>query len=196
MGVARTMVVRLTGDDRLALTMATAAERERQLQRALGECALSRSWIFTLGGCLISIPIGIKRKSLGPLVFYGTTGAMVDIIQGISLCEKELEELKAFMEEKKAGKHGGADGSGSVSGSESKERSGVPQDIAQTLGAMVDIIQGIGLCEKEREALKTFMEEKKAAKEGGADRAGSGVRDPGVGERSGISQDIAQTLPR
>ncbi|CAI5460672.1 unnamed protein product [Closterium sp. Yama58-4] len=128
------LVVRLIGDDRLALTMATAAERERQLQRALGECALSRSWIFTLGGCLIAIPVGIKRKSLGPLVFYGTTGAMVDIIQGISLCEKEREELKAFMEEKKAAKQGGADGAGSVSGSESKEGSGVPQDIAQTLG--------------------------------------------------------------
>ncbi|CAI5951484.1 unnamed protein product [Closterium sp. NIES-65] len=113
--------------------MATAAERERELQYALGECALSRSWIFTLGGCLISIPIGIKRKSLGPLVFYGTTGAMVDIIQGISLCEKEREELKAFMEEKKAAKQGGADGAGSVRESRVGERSGIPQDIAQTL---------------------------------------------------------------
>ncbi|CAI5492004.1 unnamed protein product, partial [Closterium sp. Naga37s-1] len=114
--------------------MATAAERERELQRALGECALSSSWIFTLGGCLISIPIGIKRKSLGPLVFYGTTGAMVDIIQGISLCEKEREALKAFMEEKKAGKQGGADGAGSVNVPGVGERSGIPQDIAQTLG--------------------------------------------------------------
>ncbi|CAI5492005.1 unnamed protein product, partial [Closterium sp. Naga37s-1] len=52
---------------------------------------------------------------------------------------------------------------------------------------------GISLCEKEREERKAFMEEKKAAKQGGADGAGS-VRDPGVGERSGIPQDIAQTL--
>ncbi|GJP65566.1 hypothetical protein CLOP_g22441 [Closterium sp. NIES-67] len=114
--------------------MATAAEREKELQRALGECALSSSWIFTLGGCLIAIPIGIRRKSMGPLVFYGTTGAMVDIIQGISNCEKEREALKAFMEEKRAGQPGAADAAGSSSrGSGLTERSGVQQDIAQTL---------------------------------------------------------------
>ncbi|KAJ6855221.1 hypothetical protein NC651_040020 [Populus alba x Populus x berolinensis] len=37
----------------------------------------------------------IKRKSFGPLVFFGTTGTMLDIIMGISQCEREHEEGKA-----------------------------------------------------------------------------------------------------
>ncbi|CAI5928931.1 unnamed protein product [Closterium sp. NIES-64] len=73
-------------------------------------------------------------------------------------------------------------------------RSQIPfPSLSRLSRAMVDIIQGISLCEKEREELKAFMEEKKAAKQGGADGAGS-VRESRVGERSGIPQDIAQTL--
>ncbi|KAJ6855235.1 hypothetical protein NC651_040029 [Populus alba x Populus x berolinensis] len=37
----------------------------------------------------------IKRKSFGPLVFFGTTGTMLDIIMGISQCEGEHAEGKA-----------------------------------------------------------------------------------------------------
>lgn len=36
--------------------------------------------------------MGIKRKSLAPLVFFGTTGTMLDIIMGISACEREHAE--------------------------------------------------------------------------------------------------------
>lgn len=36
--------------------------------------------------------MGIKQKSLAPLVFFGTTGTMLDIIMGISACEREHAE--------------------------------------------------------------------------------------------------------
>ncbi|KAK3019417.1 hypothetical protein RJ639_004574 [Escallonia herrerae] len=50
------------------------------------------TWVFSVAGALIAIPVGIKRKSLAPLVFFGTTGTMVDIIMGISACEREHAE--------------------------------------------------------------------------------------------------------
>lgn len=43
-------------------------------------------------GALIAIPVGIKRKSFGPLVFFGSTGTMLDIIMGIQACEREHAE--------------------------------------------------------------------------------------------------------
>ena len=36
--------------------------------------------------------MGIKKKSFAPLVFFGTTGTMLDIIMGISQCEREHAE--------------------------------------------------------------------------------------------------------
>jgi hypothetical protein len=36
--------------------------------------------------------VGIKKKSLAPLVFFGTTGTMLDIIMGISQCERDHAE--------------------------------------------------------------------------------------------------------
>ncbi|GJU41009.1 hypothetical protein Tco_1193966, partial [Tanacetum coccineum] len=50
------------------------------------------TWVFSVAGALVAIPVGIKRKSLAPLVFFGTTGTMVDIILGISACEREHAE--------------------------------------------------------------------------------------------------------
>ncbi|RVW49909.1 hypothetical protein CK203_093831 [Vitis vinifera] len=50
------------------------------------------TWVFSVAGALLAIPVGIKRKSLAPLVFFGTTGTMVDIIMGISACEREHAE--------------------------------------------------------------------------------------------------------
>lgn len=50
------------------------------------------TWVFSVGGALLAIPVGIKRKSLAPLVFFGTTGTMLDIIMGISACEREHAE--------------------------------------------------------------------------------------------------------
>lgn len=50
------------------------------------------TWVFSVAGALIAIPVGIKRKSLGPLVFFGTTGTMLDIIMGINECEREHAE--------------------------------------------------------------------------------------------------------
>ncbi|XP_076895653.1 uncharacterized protein LOC143548339 [Bidens hawaiensis] len=59
------------------------------------DCSVSNAlgtWVFSVAGALLAIPIGIKRKSLAPLVFFGTTGTMVDIILGISACEREHAE--------------------------------------------------------------------------------------------------------
>ncbi|KAJ0785605.1 hypothetical protein HanOQP8_Chr02g0045081 [Helianthus annuus] len=59
------------------------------------DCSVANAlgtWVFSVAGALLAIPIGIKRKSLAPLVFFGTTGTMVDIILGISACEREHAE--------------------------------------------------------------------------------------------------------
>ncbi|KAK8951408.1 hypothetical protein KSP39_PZI004043 [Platanthera zijinensis] len=59
------------------------------------------TWFFSAAGALIAIPVGIRKKSLGPLVFFGTTGTMLDIIIGISQCEREFAERQIrLMEEK------------------------------------------------------------------------------------------------
>ncbi|XP_010534648.1 PREDICTED: uncharacterized protein LOC104810143 [Tarenaya hassleriana] len=61
----------------------------------LEECSVSNAlgtWVFSVLGALAAIPVGIKRKSLAPLVFFGTTGTMLDIIIGVSQCEREHAE--------------------------------------------------------------------------------------------------------
>ncbi|XP_048332462.1 uncharacterized protein LOC107406803 [Ziziphus jujuba] len=63
--------------------------------KQLEDCSVSNAlgtWVFSVAGALIAIPVGIKRKSFGPLVFFGTTGTMLDIIMGINACEKEHAE--------------------------------------------------------------------------------------------------------
>ncbi|CAN0896685.1 hypothetical protein LINGRAHAP2_LOCUS18640 [Linum grandiflorum] len=64
------------------------------------ECSVANAmgtWFFSAAGALIAIPVGIKRKSLAPLVFFGTTGTMLDIIMGISQCEREHAERQAML---------------------------------------------------------------------------------------------------
>ncbi|CAL5414484.1 unnamed protein product [Camellia sinensis] len=62
------------------------------------------TWVFSVAGALLAIPVGIKRKSLAPLVFFRTTGTMLDIIMGISQCEREHAErqMKLFEEQNAA----------------------------------------------------------------------------------------------
>uniref|UniRef100_A0A7I3ZCW6 Uncharacterized protein n=1 Tax=Physcomitrium patens TaxID=3218 RepID=A0A7I3ZCW6_PHYPA len=44
----------------------------------------------------IAIPVGIKKKSLAPLVLLGSNGAMLDIVQSFADIEREwLEEEQA-----------------------------------------------------------------------------------------------------
>lgn len=63
-------------------------------------CSALGTWVFSVAGALIAIPVGIKRKSLAPLVFFGTTGTMVDIMLGISACEREhAERQQKLLEE-------------------------------------------------------------------------------------------------
>ncbi|KAL1820503.1 hypothetical protein DCAR_0416838 [Daucus carota subsp. sativus] len=70
------------------------------------ECSVANAlgtWVFSVAGALIAIPVGIKRKSLAPLVFFGTTGTMVDIMLGISACEREhAERQQKLLEEQNA----------------------------------------------------------------------------------------------
>ncbi|KAH7858929.1 hypothetical protein Vadar_029482 [Vaccinium darrowii] len=72
----------------------------------LEDCSVSNAlgtWVFSVAGALLAIPVGIKRKSLAPLVFFGTTGTMLDIIMGISQCEREHAERQLkLLEEKNA----------------------------------------------------------------------------------------------
>ncbi|XP_018848061.1 uncharacterized protein LOC121247666 [Juglans microcarpa x Juglans regia] len=61
----------------------------------LEDCSVANAlgtWVFSVAGALLAIPVGIKRKSLAPLVFFGTTGTMLDIIMGITACEREHAE--------------------------------------------------------------------------------------------------------
>lgn len=55
-------------------------------------CSALGTWVFSVAGAVLAIPVGIKRKSLAPLVFFGTTGTMLDIIMGITQCEREHAE--------------------------------------------------------------------------------------------------------
>ncbi|TXG52948.1 hypothetical protein EZV62_022117 [Acer yangbiense] len=66
-------------------------EKIRKAALFSGRNALG-TWVFSVAGALLAIPVGIKRKSLAPLVFFGTTGTMLDIIMGISACEREHAE--------------------------------------------------------------------------------------------------------
>ncbi|AES97730.1 hypothetical protein MtrunA17_Chr5g0424161 [Medicago truncatula] len=64
-------------------------------EKHLEDCSVSNAlgtWVFSVAGALLAIPVGIKRKSLAPLVFFGTTGTMLDIIMGITACEREHAE--------------------------------------------------------------------------------------------------------
>ncbi|KAL6296863.1 hypothetical protein ACE6H2_005005 [Prunus campanulata] len=68
----------------------------------LEDCSVSNAlgtWVFSVAGALLAIPVGIKKKSLAPLVFFGTTGTMLDIIMGITQCEREhAERQKQLLE--------------------------------------------------------------------------------------------------
>lgn len=55
--------------------------------------------MFSVLCALVAIPVGIKRKSLAPLVFFGTTGTMLDIIIGVSQCEREHAEHQMKLQE-------------------------------------------------------------------------------------------------
>nr|CAB3465887.1 unnamed protein product [Digitaria exilis] len=74
-------------------------------EKQLEDCTVSNAlgtWFFSVAGALLAIPVGIKKKSLAPLVFFGTTGTMLDIIMGISQCEREhAERQMKLLEEQK-----------------------------------------------------------------------------------------------
>ncbi|XP_019182390.1 PREDICTED: uncharacterized protein LOC109177451 [Ipomoea nil] len=77
------------------------AGQDAQPVKQLEECSVSNAlgtWVFSVAGALLAIPVGIKRKSLAPLVFFGTTGTMLDIIMGISACEREHAERQKLLE--------------------------------------------------------------------------------------------------
>ncbi|KAJ7559516.1 hypothetical protein O6H91_04G089100 [Diphasiastrum complanatum] len=66
--------------------------RLQKVHKQLEDCSVTGSWIFSIAGALLAIPVGIKRKSLAPLLFFGTTGAMLDIWVTVSNCEREYQE--------------------------------------------------------------------------------------------------------
>jgi len=56
-------------------------ERER-----LAECVLSSSWVGTAVGCALAVPMGVRRKSLTPLLVLGVGGTLVDMGVGLARC--------------------------------------------------------------------------------------------------------------
>lgn len=74
-------------------------------------CSALGTWFFSVAGALVAIPVGIKKKSLAPLVFFGTTGTMLDIIMGISQCEREhAERQMKLLEAQNLSANASADG--------------------------------------------------------------------------------------
>ncbi|ONK67204.1 uncharacterized protein A4U43_C06F17510 [Asparagus officinalis] len=84
--------------------MATMGGGSNEVKK-LEDCTVANAlgtWVFSVLGALVAIPVGIRRKSLAPLVFFGTTGTMLDIIMGISQCEREhAERQMKLMEEQR-----------------------------------------------------------------------------------------------
>ncbi|KAF9687233.1 hypothetical protein SADUNF_Sadunf02G0072300 [Salix dunnii] len=104
--------------------MAAGKENVKHLE----ECSVAKrekteDWTFVcntailaISRALLAIPVGIKRKSFAPLVFFGTTGTMLDIIMGISQCEREHAERQAKLLE---AQNSAGDASFTLTGSES-----------------------------------------------------------------------------
>ncbi|KAJ6405280.1 hypothetical protein OIU85_021263 [Salix viminalis] len=94
-------------------------EAGKENVKHLEDCSVSNAlgtWVFSVAGALLAIPVGIKRKSFAPLVFFGTTGTMLDIIMGISQCEREHAERQAKLLE---AQNSAGDASITLTGSES-----------------------------------------------------------------------------
>ncbi|KAF8109893.1 hypothetical protein N665_0089s0014 [Sinapis alba] len=69
-------------------------EKEKHLKECTDSNDALQTWVFSVLGALVAIPVGIKRKSLGPLIFFDTIGTMLDIIIGVTQCEREHAELQ------------------------------------------------------------------------------------------------------
>lgn len=52
----------------------------------LAACVLSSSWLGTAAGCALAVPIGIRRKSMAPLLVFGIGGTLVDMGVGLVRC--------------------------------------------------------------------------------------------------------------
>jgi hypothetical protein len=59
-----------------------ASPEEDELQRDLAECTLNGSWLFTLAGVALSVPLSLRFKSYNPVVYCGLTGTMLDLVTG------------------------------------------------------------------------------------------------------------------
>ncbi|KAL7263236.1 hypothetical protein ACSBR1_001417 [Camellia fascicularis] len=51
----------------------------QETEKHLEDCSVSNAlgtWVFSVAGALLAIPVGIKQKSLAPLVFFGTPSVL------------------------------------------------------------------------------------------------------------------------
>jgi len=53
----------------------------------LAACVLSSSWVGTAAGCALAVPVGLRRKSLTPLLVLGMGGTLVDMGVGLVKCK-------------------------------------------------------------------------------------------------------------
>eukprot|EP00850_Spirogloea_muscicola_P001179 SM000004S15049 [mRNA] locus=s4:1044654:1044956:+ [translate_table: standard] len=73
---------------------------DEEVAAALGECSLTGSWVFSVAGAALAVPLGIRARSLSPLVFLGTSGAMLDILQGFAACERDRAAVRQRLEQR------------------------------------------------------------------------------------------------
>jgi len=52
----------------------------------LAACVLSNSWVGTAAGCALAVPLGVRRRSLLPLLVLGVGGTLVDMGIGMVRC--------------------------------------------------------------------------------------------------------------
>eukprot|EP00898_Chlorokybus_atmophyticus_P006514 jgi/Chlat1/6864/Chrsp51S06536 len=80
------------------------ATMEKQLRSELEDCFLKNSsWACCAIGVLLAVPIGIRQRSLLPLVFLGGGGTLLDLAVGYKRCSTQREALNAFLEAQKQG---------------------------------------------------------------------------------------------
>ena len=62
---------------------APGEDEEKYLRDQLGECYISQSWMFSVAGVLIAIPLCVKLRSYNPLVYSALGGTLADLLAGM-----------------------------------------------------------------------------------------------------------------
>jgi hypothetical protein len=72
------------------------SDQEIELQRQLAECTLQKSYLYSVGCVLVSIPVSLRLKSYNPLAIGVLTGTMLDLLNGTCRIYFCLGNYQAF----------------------------------------------------------------------------------------------------